>query len=334
MRPLVTVVIAAYNAEKYIGETLASILRQTWEKREIIVVDDGSTDATPRIIKEAGGGIAYIRQENSGNCASPRNLGLRQARGAYVNFFDADDIMHPRKIEDQVRALDAHPDAAMVIGDYENFSDDRTHPSHFTTCPLLSRLLDQYGVGRGESILLQPPVTTTTLLRENFGSACSPLYATHVVRDLGGYDEELSACEDFLLNYRIAAQAPTVVLNAPGYRRRLHAENMTGNFQRMMTNYIRSREKLLRMESSPLNRRLLKNLLASYHLNFAAYNPQENENRQQFRQAMKSLKYLSSFDRRQGVLSCKLMVKILLNTLTRQRGWRLFVKNEAPQINR
>lgn len=78
---LVTVIVPAYNASDYISETVQSIINQTYTNMEIIVVDDGSTDDTKEIIKSFGPKVNYIYQKNSGSCASPRNTGLRHARG-------------------------------------------------------------------------------------------------------------------------------------------------------------------------------------------------------------------------------------------------------------
>ncbi len=311
MQDRVSVVVPAFNAEQFIGEALVSILGQTWGNLEIIAVDDGSTDGTARVIKQFGSRVRYLHQPNSGSCSSPRNRGLEQARGDYINFFDADDIMYPQKIEQQMAAIKNHSGAAMVVGDYENFHGDQLHPGHFKTCPGLSRLLERHSIGKGESILLQPRQTTGLLLRENFTIAGSTLYVTQVVRQLGGYDEELAACEDFFLNYRIASQFPTVVLNAPGNRRRLHAANLTGNSSKMIRSYIRSREKLLQIETNRENRKMLKNRLALYHLNFAN-EVSGNGKSQRIRQLWQSLKYLPHFDRQQFPLLCRAAAKTLL----------------------
>jgi glycosyltransferase involved in cell wall biosynthesis len=92
--PLVTITIPAYNAGPYIAETLDSVLRQTHPHREIIVVDDGSTDDTPHRLEPYRAAIRYIRQPNLGVGAA-RNAGLRVASGDYIAFLDADDLWRP-----------------------------------------------------------------------------------------------------------------------------------------------------------------------------------------------------------------------------------------------
>ncbi len=86
----VSVVIPAYNAEKYIGRAIDSVLAQTRQPDEIIVVDDGSTDNTPNAIKSYGSKVYYIHQENGGASVA-RNTGIEAAKSEWIAFLDADD---------------------------------------------------------------------------------------------------------------------------------------------------------------------------------------------------------------------------------------------------
>ena len=101
----VSVIIPAYNGDRYIEEAIAGILAQTYTDYEIIVVDDGSTDNTEQIIKQYGDRIKYFSQANQGVAAS-RNLGLAQAQGEYIAFLDQDDVFLPHKLASQVALLD------------------------------------------------------------------------------------------------------------------------------------------------------------------------------------------------------------------------------------
>jgi glycosyltransferase involved in cell wall biosynthesis len=106
--PLVSIIIPCHNAEPWLRATLESALAQTWPDREIIFVDDGSTDASLMIAKGfAFRGVQVAAQPNAG-AAAARNAGLRLARGDYVQFLDADDLLAPDKIERQVRLLAEH----------------------------------------------------------------------------------------------------------------------------------------------------------------------------------------------------------------------------------
>jgi glycosyltransferase involved in cell wall biosynthesis len=103
MEQLVSILIPAFNAERWIRDTIATALAQTWKAKEIIVVDDGSTDHTLQIARSfADQGVHVIVQTNRG-AAAARNAALRAAHGSYIQFLDADDLLQPQKIEAQLR---------------------------------------------------------------------------------------------------------------------------------------------------------------------------------------------------------------------------------------
>jgi len=103
--PLVSIIIPAYNSEKYLADCIRSAIAQTWQHKEIIVVDDGSTDNSLHIARgfEADH-VRVLAQENAGASAA-RNAGLRAAQGEYIQFLDADDLISPDKIAAQVNCL-------------------------------------------------------------------------------------------------------------------------------------------------------------------------------------------------------------------------------------
>jgi glycosyltransferase involved in cell wall biosynthesis len=118
---LVSVIIPAYNAEKFIKETIDSVKKQTYTSWEIIVVNDGSKDSTVEIVtKELSGRIQLINQENAGVSAA-RNKGILSARGEYLVFFDADDLMTPDFLLERVKVLDKNPHLGFVGGIIETF---------------------------------------------------------------------------------------------------------------------------------------------------------------------------------------------------------------------
>src|SRR6266446_27932 len=112
--PLVSVIIPAYNAERYVGRALRSVVEQSYAGLEIILVDDGSQDGTAQVVEQfKDPRIVYLYQGNAGQ-GNARNHGLRVCKGEYVSFLDADDWYHPRKIERQVAFLQAHPGYKVV----------------------------------------------------------------------------------------------------------------------------------------------------------------------------------------------------------------------------
>ncbi|RBP25692.1 glycosyl transferase family 2 [Marinobacter pelagius] len=244
-QPLVSVIIPAYNASAFIAETLESILAQTYRNLEIIVVDDGSTDTTAEIVKYYAPRVKYLYQENSGSCAAPRNYGLKEAKGEFVTFFDADDIMLPHKITSQVEALIAEPTAVMSVTNYRNFSESERSTDHFSTCLKLKAIIDPSIKG---GIFLPPEQCRAILIDENFTIASAPLFRRDTLNELGGFHESLTACEDFHLIYRAATLGGATVSAKVGFERRLHDLNMSSDNERMIKNLIKSRLDLINYE--------------------------------------------------------------------------------------
>lgn len=109
--PLVSICIGAYNRKDYIRECLDSALGQTWREKEIIVVDDASTDGTLQILETYGDAIRLIRREtNSGICPVTRNQASNLAQGRYIAYLDSDDVWRPHKLEKQVEFMETHPE--------------------------------------------------------------------------------------------------------------------------------------------------------------------------------------------------------------------------------
>jgi glycosyltransferase involved in cell wall biosynthesis len=124
--PLVTVLIDTYNYGRYIEEAIGSVLAQDFptEQREILVVDDGSTDDTEERLRKLGGSITYLRKPNGGQ-ASAFNFGLERSRGEIVALLDADDYWLPGKLWRVVEEFEKHPDAGMVYHKVREFQSQR-----------------------------------------------------------------------------------------------------------------------------------------------------------------------------------------------------------------
>jgi glycosyltransferase involved in cell wall biosynthesis len=121
MQPLVSVLIPAHNSANWIGQTIQSVLTQTWSNLEIIIVDDGSTDQTFTIAQTfISDRVQVITQPNRG-AAAARNHALHQAQGDYIQFLDADDLLAPDKIEQQIKLLQASPPHCIASGAWARF---------------------------------------------------------------------------------------------------------------------------------------------------------------------------------------------------------------------
>jgi glycosyltransferase involved in cell wall biosynthesis len=104
LRPLVSILIPAYNAEETIADSIESAIAQTWQRKEIIVVNDGSRDRTAEVALRFGSRVTVVSTENHG-AAAARNHAMRLSQGHYIQWLDADDILAPDKIERQLAAL-------------------------------------------------------------------------------------------------------------------------------------------------------------------------------------------------------------------------------------
>ena len=160
MSSLISCIVPVFNGERYLQEALDSILAQTYRPIEIIVVDDGSSDGTTRILAGMKKSIRTLRQDNRGPSAA-RNLGWRCASGEFVAFLDCDDLWHPKKLARQMARFEARPDLELCIAHAQPFWVDELREEAFkmrhqpraqvvpgyTTGALLTRkgLFEKYG---------------------------------------------------------------------------------------------------------------------------------------------------------------------------------------------
>ena len=225
--PLVTVVIPSYNAAATIDETLRSVRAQRHRNLEILVVDDGSADATAEIAlrhQQEDGRVRVLKQKNGG-VAKARNHGIAEAKGAFVAPVDADDLWEDGKIERQLRVLlDGGPKMALVYNWYAAIDENSIITSVSSTAAPEGMVFEE-------------------MLRSNFiGNGSTPLMRRDVVLACGGYDSGLHAqgaqgCEDLKLYLAIAEHHHFGVVPdfLTGYR--FTAGNMSSNGPRMIRSY-------------------------------------------------------------------------------------------------
>ncbi|QKV97834.1 glycosyltransferase family 2 protein [Streptomyces sp. NA02950] len=178
-RPAVSVVIPCYDYGRYLPQAVASVLAQTYEDWELVVVDDGSTDNTAAvaeslIARNPGRRIRLLRQANAGVSAA-RNAGITASEGRYILPLDADDVIEPTMLEKTVAVLEGDPDLAIASTDVSAFTDDEDIPAQ---------------------VLALPAYNPQLLLRRLIMFYCS-LYRREVWEAVGGYDEEMRAGEDW-----------------------------------------------------------------------------------------------------------------------------------------
>ena len=157
MEKLVSVIVPAYNAEKYLRETIDSILAQTVKPYEVIVVDDGSTDSTSDIVITYGGSVRCVRQSHAGP-SKARNVGVDLAKGSYIAFLDADDLWLPEKNATQLDIIERSEEPIAVFCQMEQFispeinslvlDDSRLLSNGLSSCTMLIRRNDFLTVGK------------------------------------------------------------------------------------------------------------------------------------------------------------------------------------------
>ena len=135
--PRVTVIVAAFNGERFLRETLESVFAQDFDSYEVVFVDDGSEDRTGEIAQSFP--VRYVRQENQGLPAA-RNAGLALARGDLVAFLDDDDVLPPTKLRVQARYLDEHPETGCVLGRQEWIVEEGVEPPPLVRDPIFGEV--------------------------------------------------------------------------------------------------------------------------------------------------------------------------------------------------
>jgi glycosyltransferase involved in cell wall biosynthesis len=216
--PLVSVIVPCYNGAPFLEEALRSALSQTYPEVEIIVVDDGSTDQSPEIAQRFP--VRYIRQENRG-LTPTRNLGVRESRGTYIVFLDADDRLKPEAIETGVRMLEHRPECAMAVGDHHFIAADGSYLAE----------------SRKDCL---PAYHYEALLKSNFIEMISSvLFRRSIFEQVGGFDTNLRVAEDYELYLRIARAHPICCHPAIVAEYRIHDTNASRNSELMLTMTLR-----------------------------------------------------------------------------------------------
>lgn len=205
----ITAVVAAYDAERWIGEAVEAILGQTRPPDEVVVVDDGSTDGTARELARFGDAVRVVHQPNGG-CPAAFNRAFAEATGDYVALCGADDVWEPRKLEWQAETIALRPDVDVLFGDARLFG---LSEGTYVSPP---------GTG-----ILDGPALTRALYRENIVCAPSVVIRRELFERLGPFVERFGA-DDYeywmrcLRDGAVFAFDPRILL---GYRR--HEDNLS-----------------------------------------------------------------------------------------------------------
>jgi glycosyltransferase involved in cell wall biosynthesis len=189
---LVSVIIPCYQQGRYLEECVASLSTQGYTHWEAIIINDGSsdnTDETARELARSDSRIRYLSQPNSG-LAAARNLGLTEARGGYVQFLDADDLLEPFKLSSQVDFLRRNPLTGVACGDVKYF--DSETPGVFR-----ARLDPDDDPDWIAAALSSGNVNLASWIKHNRIPVCSPIIRRALLEDIGCFNTDLIAYEDW-----------------------------------------------------------------------------------------------------------------------------------------
>lgn len=291
--PAVSVVIPAYNAAWCVAKAVSSVLQQDFRNFELLVVDDGSTDQTAALLEGYGGALRVIRKTNGG-LSSARNAGIREARGEFVAFLDADDWWLPSKLTRQVAYLQAHPSVGFV-STAARVEDPTGQVLNIWTCaacngPFLQHLFDANGdvAGSGSAVMAR---------RELFDQ-------------VDGFDESLRSLEDVDMWMRLAAvtgyacidEPLAVILKRPG--------SMSRNLEVMRDASVRVMAKNRHLLPHDMQGAYWRRCVASIHGDYAKWRYREGQRWAALREVA-SMFALSPVGR--GRLGLGLLRDILLN---------------------
>lgn len=227
MTATVSVIIPVFNGGAYVGAAIESVLQQGIDGLEVVVVDDGSTDATPDVLRTYGTAVRPIRQANQG-VAKARNVGAALSCGQYLAFLDADDLWRPGKLARQIGALAEEPSALACATAFEVVDDELR--------PLEVRGGVEVGLG-------------DLLLRGNLiGTPSTVVVERGLFEAVGGFDPALSQCADWDLWIRLRARTRFAVVVEPLVLYRSHAGNMSRSVPLLETDSRRVLEKAFAME--------------------------------------------------------------------------------------
>ena len=217
---LVSVYINAYNAEKFILETVNSVLNQTYKNLQVIVVDDGSTDKTPEILASIDDNrLEVYRVEPNGHISNALNVGLSHAKGEYVAHLDSDDLWAPNKIERQIEILENNPQYGMCITHSNVISED------------------------GGPVGIEYEIFNTVYAIKNMPRAqmfrylydcanhinhCTVLIRSDIVKKVGKYDLSMLCLHDFDYWMRVLCYTSVYVIEEPLVSYRIHTKNNSG----------------------------------------------------------------------------------------------------------
>lgn len=206
-KPSFSVIIPVYNGAAFIGRAIDSVLAQSWPAYEIIVVDDGSSDATAQLVSQYGERVYYLHQDNAG-VSSARNRGAQVARGDWLAFLDADDWYYPDRLRWHAEWIARDPGLDFMTGDYDYLHADGSR---------ISRSMPEHAAGRAMLAKAQGALEVEMTANEFESFVADHFGDTHTLSvprltfiELGGYPTGYRVCEDVYFLVKLCAVSQRV----------------------------------------------------------------------------------------------------------------------------
>lgn len=267
--PKVSVIIPTYNRSQYLRNSIDSVLNQSYQDFELIVVDDGSTDDSKEVLSKFNGRIRYFYQENMGVSAA-RNKGIREAKGEYIAFLDSDDTWAPEKLEKQMLLFKNKPEVSLQYS-FARYKDndlnyDDIRPRH------VSKNLQDFLYG--DTVLPTP----TVILRK------------YCLDKVGLFDEDLYGIEDYDLWLRIVREFNIDFISEVLADVNICSDNLSKNSLKMYLSHINVYTKILNDLKDEINKSIILSKLSKYYYLAAKEYYIKNFNRLAFKKLISALK--------------------------------------------
>lgn len=220
MSPRVSVVIATYQGEAFVRQTVESVLRQDHPSFELIVVDDGSRDGTRDVLRSFGAKLALVEQANQG-VAAARNAGAARARGEWIAFLDQDDLWEPELLSTLAAELERHDDWALVYAD--SWIVDRAGVRH-------GRRSEHLAYAQGEVLV--------PLLAGNFIPIETSLFRRSAFLEVGGFEPRWRFLEDYDLVLRLARRWRVGYVDRVLASYRIHDRNLSHDIVGILEEHV------------------------------------------------------------------------------------------------
>ncbi|HSF47792.1 MAG TPA: glycosyltransferase, partial [Burkholderiales bacterium] len=216
--PMFSIIMPVFNRERYLAEAIDSVLKQSYADWELLVVDDGSVDASPSIVDRfclRDSRIRGVHQQNQG-AAAARNRGVEMATAQWLCYLDSDDVWFPDTLASFARYLDSHPAAQFIYG--------------------FRHRLEQSKVTRLSAKYASSPTGPRELFQKMFLHPMSVCHRRKLIERVGGFDEKLPLSEDYDLFLRMSPELEFEPIGVATGLRRRHATNLSQQtgFSRMV----------------------------------------------------------------------------------------------------